>query len=90
MKLRRKVLAAVSSLAVLAAVLLAGCATQPAEGNALKETGILTLSVNPEIQIEYNKKAGSPPCPDRMRMAKALWPPIKTISEKIAVKFFRI
>ena len=56
MKLRRKVLAAVSSLAVLAAVLLAGCATQPAEGNALKETGILTLSVNPEIQIEYNKE----------------------------------
>ena len=56
MKLRRKLLAAVSSLAVASAVLLAGCGEQPAqEGTALKETGVLTLSVNPEIQIEYNK-----------------------------------
>ena len=54
MKLRRKLFAAVSSLAVAAAVLLAGCGAPAQEGTALKETGILTLSVNPEIQIEYN------------------------------------
>ena len=54
MKSRRKLLAAVSSLAVAAAVLLAGCGAPAQEGTALKETGILTLSVNPEIQIEYN------------------------------------
>ena len=52
MKSRRKLLAAVSSLAVAAAVLLAGCGAPAQEGTALKETGILTLSVNPEIQIE--------------------------------------
>ena len=55
MKLRRKLFAAVSSLAVAAAVLLAGCGAPAQEGTALKETGILTLSVNPEIQIEYNR-----------------------------------
>ena len=54
MKLRRKLFAAVSSLAVASAVLLAGCGAPAQEGTALKETGILTLSVNPEIQIEYN------------------------------------
>ena len=35
-------------------VLLTGCGAPAQEGTALKETGILTLSVNPEIQIEYN------------------------------------
>ena len=55
MKLRRKFFAAVSSLAVAATVLLAGCGAPTQEGTALKDTGILTLSVNPEIQIEYNK-----------------------------------
>ena len=54
MKLRRKLFAAVSSLAVVSAVLLAGCGAPAQEGTALKETGVLTLSVNPEIQIEYN------------------------------------
>ena len=55
MKLRRKLFAAVSSLAVAATVLLAGCGAPAQEGTALKETGVLTLSVNPEIQIEYNR-----------------------------------
>ena len=47
MKLRRKVFVAVSSLAVAATVLLAGCGAPAQEGTALKETGVLTLSVNP-------------------------------------------
>lgn len=55
MKSRRKLLAAVSSLAVAATVLLAGCGAPAQEGTALKETGVLTLSVNPEIQLEYNR-----------------------------------
>ena len=55
MKLRRKLFAAVSSLAVAAAVLLAGCGAPAQEGTALKEIGVLTLSVNPEIQLEYNR-----------------------------------
>ena len=55
MKLRRKFFTAVSSLAVAATVLLTGCGAPAQEGTALKETGTLTLSVNPEIQIEYNK-----------------------------------
>ena len=55
MKLRRKLFAAVSSLAVASAVLLAGCGAPAQDGTALKETGTLTLSVNPEIQIEYNR-----------------------------------
>ena len=55
MKLRRKLFAAVSSLAVAATVLLTGCGAPAQEGTALKETGTLTLSVNPEIQIEYNR-----------------------------------
>ena len=55
MKLRRTLFAAVSSLAVASAVLLAGCGASAQEGTALKETGTLTLSVNPEIQIEYSR-----------------------------------
>ncbi len=56
MTLRRKVLAAVSSLAVASTLLLAGCGSDPSSsGTALKENGTLILSVNPEIQIEYNR-----------------------------------
>ena len=60
MKMRRKLLstfAAVSSLAVLSAALLTGCNTPSnTEGTTLQETGTLILSVNPQIQIEYNKE----------------------------------
>ena len=55
MKSSRKFFAAVSSLAIALTVLLTGCGAPAQEGTALKETGILTLSVNPEIQIEYNR-----------------------------------
>lgn len=55
MKLRRKILVAVSSLTVMTAVLLSGCSAPAAEESAISEKGILTLSVNPEIQIEYDK-----------------------------------
>ena len=48
---RRKILAAASSLAVLAA-LLTGCGAQPQEGSVT--AGVLTLRVNPEIAIHYN------------------------------------
>ena len=57
MKMRRTLYAAVSSLAVMGAVLLTGCgAEQAASGTSLAETGLLTLSVNPEIAITYNKE----------------------------------
>ncbi len=57
MKTRRNKFAAASSLAVLSAALLAGCFSAPAsQGSSLQETGTLTLSVNPEIQIQYNKE----------------------------------
>ena len=61
MHVRRKLIAAASSLAVLSAVLLAGCAPSSTSETgeqiaSLAETGILTLSVNPEIRIEYNKE----------------------------------
>ena len=56
MKLRRKIFGAVSSLAVASAVLLTGCGDSAANGAALQEAGILTLSVNPEIQIEYDRE----------------------------------
>ena len=55
MKLRRNLFTAVSSLAVLSAVLLTGCGSPATEGTPLQETGTLTLSVNPEIRIDYNK-----------------------------------
>ena len=48
---RRKILAAASSLAVLAA-LLTGCGAQPQDGSVT--AGVLTLRVNPEIAIHYN------------------------------------
>ena len=50
---RRKFLAAASSLAVLAAALLTGCGAQPQEGSVT--AGVLTLRVNPEIEIHYNQ-----------------------------------
>ena len=59
MKWRRKMFAAVSSLAVLSAALLAGCGQAPEQetaGTSLSEGGTLLLSVNPEIQIDYNKE----------------------------------
>ena len=41
----------------MAAVLLTGCgSTETGEGGALQEMGVLTLSVNPEIRIEYNQE----------------------------------
>ena len=49
---RRKILAAASSLAVLAA-LLTGCGAQPQDGSVT--AGVLTLRVNPEIAIHYNE-----------------------------------
>ena len=84
MKLRRKLFAAVSSLAVAAAVLLTGCGAPAQEGTALKETGILTLSVNPEIQIEYNRDGKVTALTGRNDDGKALWRPIRIISEKTA------
>ena len=50
---RRKFLAAASSLAVLAAALLTGCGAQPQESSVT--AGVLTLRVNPEIEIHYNQ-----------------------------------
>ena len=50
---RRKILAAASSLAVLAAALLTGCGAQPQESSVT--AGVLTLRVNPEIAIHYNQ-----------------------------------
>ena len=67
MKQRRKIFAAVSSLAVISTVLLAGCSSPAKEETALEnltvkenenaseETGTLMLSVNPEIRIDYDK-----------------------------------
>ena len=56
MKWKRKIFAMLSSLAIASALLLTGCETQTTQGTALKETGTLTLSVNPEIQITYNQE----------------------------------
>ena len=89
MKLRRKLFAAVSSLAVAATVLLTGCGAPAQEGTALKETGTLTLSVNPEIQIEYNRDGKVTALTGRM-MARAFWRPIRIISEKTARSSFGI
>ena len=55
MKRRTTLIALVSSLAVLLTVLLTGCGTAaPNTDAAIGEKGYLTLSVNPEIRIEYN------------------------------------
>ncbi len=57
MKLRRKITAAATASS-LALFLLAGCgaAESPATSAPLAETGQLTLSVNPEIVITYNRE----------------------------------
>ncbi len=55
MNMRKKLFATASFLAIASAVLLSGCSASAPESMALKETGTLTLSVNPEIQIEYNQ-----------------------------------
>ena len=56
MKTRKKLLTAVSSLAIAAMVLLTGCGgTAQSEVPEVNETGVITLSVNPEIKIEYDK-----------------------------------
>ena len=56
MKHKRKLFAAASALAVLSAVMLAGCGSETATSQqaAVQNTGVLTLSVNPEIQIQYD------------------------------------
>ena len=66
MKLRRKLFAAVSSLAVAAAVLLTGCGAPAQEGTALKETGILTerQSGNPN-RIQQGRQGHRPDRPER-------------------------
>ena len=51
---RRKIFAAASSLAVLAAALLTGCGGSPQAGSIT--AGTLTLRVNPEIQIAYDEE----------------------------------
>lgn len=58
MKLRNQFLTAIAALTFGAATLLAGCSAAPetTDGAALRDTGIITLSVNPEISIEYNKQ----------------------------------
>ena len=62
MTLRKKLLSAVSVF-MMTTALLSGCQAQTTNnpsnnetvGTELKDTGILILSVNPEIQIEYDK-----------------------------------
>ena len=57
MKMRRNAVAAVSSLAVMSAALLAGCGASAAvEEKQVQEAGSLILSVNPEIQIAYDRE----------------------------------
>lgn len=52
----KKIIATCAALLLAASAALTGCgATASGNGTALASTGILTLSVNPEIQIEYNK-----------------------------------
>ena len=59
MKLRRKILVAVSSLTVMTAVLLSGCSAPAAEESAVSEKGILTLSVNPKFKLNMTKREKS-------------------------------
>ena len=91
MKMRRKLLstfAAVSSLAVLSAALLTGCNTPSnTEGTTLQETGTLILSVNPQIQIEYNKEGKVTALAGQMTTAKALCRLIRIILAKTVTMF---
>ena len=54
MKMRSKLFTAISSLAVVSTVIMTGCGTSAPSQTALAETGILTLSVNPELEIKYD------------------------------------
>ena len=56
MKRTHKNIARALLMVLLPAALLAGCAAPADQGQTLGEKGLLTLSVNPEIQIEYNKE----------------------------------
>ena len=55
MKMKNRLFVMTASLTMFSAALMTGCGASPKEGAAVAETGRLTLSVNPEIQIEYNK-----------------------------------
>lgn len=70
MKMRKVLLAALTTFTFTAAVFTTGCGSQGAgteqkkeitaaessQGTALADTGIITLSVNPEISIEYDEE----------------------------------
>ena len=53
--MKRRIIALVSSLAVLLAVLLTGCGGTQTAKVSTADTGVLTLRVNPEIAIAYDK-----------------------------------
>ncbi|MFR5601433.1 MAG: PepSY domain-containing protein [Lachnospiraceae bacterium] len=55
MRIRNKMFTMAISMTVLSAAIMTGCAAAETGGTAMAEKGFLTLSVNPEIQIEYNK-----------------------------------
>lgn len=60
MKRRNQFCTVVTALALSTAVLLTGCSSKTAtaggSGTSLRDDGVITLSVNPEIRIEYNKE----------------------------------
>ena len=53
--MKRRIIALASSLAVLLAVLLTGCGGTQTAKVSTADTGVLTLRVNPEIAIAYDK-----------------------------------
>ena len=53
--MKRRIIALASSLAVLLAVLLTGCGGTQTASVSTADTGVLTLRVNPEIAIAYDK-----------------------------------
>lgn len=53
--MKRRIIALASSLAVLLAVLLTGCGGTRTASVSTADTGVLTLRVNPEIAIAYDK-----------------------------------
>ena len=57
MTMKRKFFAAALSIIAAVSILLTGCKSASPAGTALRETGILILSVNPEIQIEYDQNS---------------------------------
>ena len=59
MKTRRRLAAAIFSLAMTAMVLLTGCGNSAESQTAVPQeaaAGVITLSVNPEIRIEYDRQ----------------------------------